>query len=473
MNVPPRIERVLLVDRSASTCAALARSLGPRGYDVRWTSEPGDVVARVRSEPFGAVVLDAQLPGPDVLALCTALLRAAPGLRVVIACGLGTLDSAVRALRAGAADFLPHPLELESLAGALGRVLQTPSPRRSPERLEPPTREPLTLAGFVGTSAPVQRLLDLTFRVAGSDASVLITGESGSGKEVIARALHQRSNRRDGPFVAINCAALPEALLESELFGHARGAFTDAKSARPGLFQRAHHGTLFLDEIGELPLGLQPKLLRALQERAVRPLGGENEYPVDVRILAATNQDLEAAMAQRRFREDLYFRINVVHLPVPALRDRGGDVLLLAEHFLEHFGQRSGKLGLEMSPAVAEQLCAYEWPGNVRELQNCIERAVTLAPLGVLSSTDLPERVALAVRSPPGVPLEALERMDAVERKHITRVLEAVSGNKTLAARTLGFDRSTLYRKLEQYGLRRVEVRDAAAKDRNSPHPPR
>jgi two-component system response regulator HydG len=285
---------------------------------------------------------------------------------------------------------------------------------------------------------------------------VLITGESGTGKELVAQALHSRSARANGAFVAINCAAMPDALLESELFGHVKGAFTDARSARAGLFVQASGGTLLLDEVGELSLGLQPKLLRALQERKVRPVGGDTEVPFDARIVAASNRDLETAALEHRFREDLYYRINVIHIDVPPLRARGPDVLLLAQHFVLQFASTFGKQVKGLSKPAAEKLSAYAWPGNVRELQNCIERAVALTRFEEILLEDLPEKVQSYKRSQvvldSGDPSE-LVSLDELERRYILRVLEALNGNKTLAAQTLGLDRKTLYRKLQQYGV--------------------
>jgi two-component system response regulator HydG len=286
---------------------------------------------------------------------------------------------------------------------------------------------------------------------------VLVTGESGTGKELVARALHRRSCRRAEPFVAVNCAAMPDALLESELFGHARGAFTDARAVRAGLFARAHGGTLFLDEIGDLPVALQPKLLRALQERVIRPVGADNEQAVDVRVVAATNRDLETAVEERRFREDLYYRINVVHIDLPPLRSRGGDVLLLAQHFVQHFAAVRGREIQGLSAPAAEKLSAYSWPGNVRELQNCIERAVALARYDQIMVDDLSEKIRNYRRSHVLVASDdpdELASMEEVERSYVLRVLEAVGGNKSKAAQVLGFDRATLYRKLERYGTR-------------------
>jgi transcriptional regulator with PAS, ATPase and Fis domain len=291
-------------------------------------------------------------------------------------------------------------------------------------------------------------------RVAATDSTVLITGETGSGKELIARAVHQRSRRAAGPFVAINCAAMPETLLESELFGHARGAFTDAKVARAGLLLQASGGTLLLDEIGEMPMTVQAKLLRVLQERTFRPVGGDKEIPLDVRIVAATNRDLEVAVEEGRFREDLFYRIHVVRIEVPPLKARGNDVLELAQHQLERFAKTAGKPVKSISSAAAERLLSYDWPGNVRELQNAIERAVALTRYEELTADDLPEnvrarrdsRIVVAADDP-----EHLPPMEEVERRYVLRVLEAVHGNKALAARVLGFDRKTLYRKMERY----------------------
>jgi two-component system response regulator AtoC len=297
------------------------------------------------------------------------------------------------------------------------------------------------------------KMCELVTRVADTETTVLITGESGTGKELVAKALHTKSGRRDGPFVAINCAAMPENLLESELFGHVKGAFTDARTARPGLFIRASKGTLFLDEIGEMPAGMQAKLLRALQERTVRPVGGDQEQPFDTRILAATNRDLETEVEERRFREDLFYRINVVRTHVPPLRARGGDILLLAQHFLERYANQSRRAVLGMTSAAADKLLQYPWPGNVRELQNCIERAVALAQFDQIGVDDLPEKIrdykTVRINIESNDPAELLP-MEEVERRYILKVLEAVGGNKTLAAQVLGFDRRTLYRKLER-----------------------
>jgi len=310
------------------------------------------------------------------------------------------------------------------------------------------------LEGLVATSAAMQQVLDLVTRVSATPTSILVTGESGTGKEVLARAIHQRSGR-SGPFVAINCAAVPENLLESELFGHARGAFTDAREARVGLFTEANGGTLLLDEVGDMPLSLQPKLLRVLQERKVRPIGARSEHSVDVRIIAATHRDIEDWVEQGRFREDLFFRLNVVHLHLPPLRERNADILPLAHHFVTDFAVRSGKAVKGLSAKAAEKLLAYDWPGNVRELSNCCERAVALTRYDEVGVDDLPDKVKSHTPTRVLVTADApsdFVTLEEVEKRYILRVLEAHRGNKTAAARTLGIERKTLYRKLDAWG---------------------
>jgi two-component system, NtrC family, response regulator AtoC len=360
------------------------------------------------------------------------------------------------ALRAGAYDFITKPVQVELLAASLWRALERQRLREQIHRLSSERSSAPRFGELLGESVEMQALFELLERVADTDASVLITGETGTGKEAVARALHARSARRGGPFLALNCATLQAPLLESELFGHARGAFTDAKSEHRGLLVQASGGTLLLDEIGDLPLELQPKLLRALQERRVRPVGSSRETAFDARLVAATNQDLSAAVEERRFRKDLYFRLNVVQMYLPPLRTLGRDVLLLAEHFLEDDARRAGKAVRGLAEAVAERFLRYSWPGNVRELQNCIERAVAVTRHDRIVLEDLPQQLhgakgggSFAMRSD----VAALETAEQMELRYIRHVLELVGGNKSLAARILGFDRRTLYRKLEQHGL--------------------
>ena len=307
---------------------------------------------------------------------------------------------------------------------------------------------------LIGDSPPMRRFFSEFSRVADTETSVLITGESGTGKELVARALHKNSRRKAESFVAINCAAFHETLLESELFGYKKGAFTDAKSNRKGLFLQADKGTLFLDEVAEIPLMLQPKLLRALEERTIRPLGGDKEISFDVRLIAATNRDIESAVEEGRFREDLYYRLNVIQLRVPPLRARGTDILLLSDHFIKHFASRSSNQVTGISNPAAQKLMEYTWPGNVRELRNAIERAVALTRYNKIALADLPEKIRTYHSS--HVLLESsnpneLVTLEEVERRYILHVLKMVTGNRTAAARILGLDRKTLYRKLQGY----------------------
>lgn len=460
---------VLVVEHDADLCELLAESIGACGYAVARAATAEAALEQVeRSEP-DVLITDLCLAGANGLELCERVLKRRPEVRVVVMTAFGSTESAIGAIRVGAYDFVTKPISPDVLAVTIERAVRDRELHAEVRRL----RMRMTPAGqssMAGDSAPMEELNDVIARVAGTDAPVLITGESGSGKELVARAIHDRSGRK-GPFLAINCAAMPETLLESELFGHARGAFTDAHSARKGLFVEADGGTLFLDEIVEMPLGMQAKLLRALQERRVRPLGESREIPFDARLVAATNRDVDRDVAQGNFREDLYYRINVVNVSVPPLRARGSDVLLLAQLFLERAAARSRKPVTRINNAVAQRLFAYAWPGNVRELENCIERAVALATFDEITVADLPPN--LSSDSVAWDPLQAedtdeLPTVAIVEGRYIKRVLNAVSGNKTLAAKILGFDRRTLYRKLARLthdpdGGRDVEMAGNAA----------
>ena len=377
-----------------------------------------------------------------------------PDVPVLVMTAFGSLDTAVEAIRAGAYDFVTKPVEMEVLAVALERAVRHRRLQDQVKRLSEVVERSGRCAEMLGRSAAMQRVFDQLSRIADSEAPVLITGESGTGKELVARALHEQSARKGQPFVALNCAAVPETLLESELFGHARGAYTDARKDRKGLFLQADGGTLLLDEIGDLPPALQPKLLRVLEDQRVRPVGGDSEVACDVRLIASTNRDLQAALEEGRFREDLYYRINVVPIELPPLRARGSDVLLLAQHFLEESAVRLGKSVVGLSEAAAERLLAYGWPGNVRELRNAMERAVALTQYERLVVEDLPDRIreyqASRLVLEGNDPTE-LQTLESVERQYILHVLDAVSGNRTLAARVLGLDRKTLWRKLQRY----------------------
>ena len=450
--------RVLVVDDDASMCDMLVSDLGELGFAVSARTSAAAALEALAPGEFDAVVTDLNMPGMDGLELCGRIVAAQPDVPVIVITAFGSIETAVAAIRGGAYDFVTKPLEVDALALALGRAIQHRSLRDEVQRLRRAVEEARRFGALLGTSPAMRRLYDLLDRIVDSNASVLVTGETGTGKELVARALHDRGRRKAGPFVVVNCAALPEPLLESELFGHVRGAFTDAHATRKGLLLQASGGTLFLDEIGELPLALQPKLLRALQTRAVRPVGGNEEVPFDVRLIVATNRDLEAAVEEHRFREDLYFRVNVIPVEVPPLRARGGDVLLLAQHFIERYAAQAGKSVAGIAPECAERLLAYGWPGNVRELENCIERVIALTRHETIGVDDLPEKIRDFRRSHVLVASDdpsELPSLEEVERRYILQVVEAVGGSKTIAARVLGLGRKTLYRKLEEYKVGR------------------
>jgi len=445
--------RLLVVEDDQDLRELLAAGLGSQGFSVQTAPSAEASLGLFESERFDVILVDLNLPGMSGLELCSRIVAEATSA-VIIMTAFASIKSAVEAMRAGAYDYILKPLDVDAVALRLGRVVKERRIHEEARRLRDVVHPTGGFGGLTGTSAPMQRVYDLLGRAAPSEASVLITGESGTGKELAARALHDHSSRRGGPFVALNCSAVPEQLIESELFGHARGSFTDARSDRVGLFTQADGGTLFLDEIGEIPSPMQAKLLRVLEERRVRPVGANQEIDIDVRIVAATNRDLEAWAEQGRFREDLYFRINVIHAQLPPLRARGTDVLLLAQHFLRRFSEQEAKDVSGIDPVAAQRLCDYEWPGNVRELRNCIERAVALTRFAEISLDDLPERVRTFKRSHVVVvsddPSE-LVPIEEVERRYIMRVLEAVGGSKTAASKILGLDRKTLYRRLERY----------------------
>jgi len=454
MTTPAPATRVLVVDDVQSMCEMLAERLPPLGFEVAWRTSGDEALALLAATDVDAVVTDLNMQGMNGLELCDRIVAGRPDVPVVVITAFGNLDTAIAAIRAGAYDFIVKPFDIKVLALSLERAVEHRRLRAEVKRLRRTVDESRRFGELLGTSAAMQTVYALLDQVAPSESSVLVTGETGSGKELVARALHERSRRRGGPFVAINCAAVPEALIESELFGHARGAFTDARAARTGLMAQANGGTLFLDEIGDLPLGLQPKLLRVLQERRVRPVGGDAESALDFRLVCATNQDLESAVEEKRFREDLYFRVNVITVKLPPLRARGGDVLLLAQHFVDCDAAKVGKAITGISPEAARLLMAYPWPGNVRELQNCIERALALARYDQVTVDDLPEKIRAHRRSHVVVAADdpsELPSLEEMERRYILRVMEAVAGNKTLAAQILKVGRKTLYRKLEQY----------------------
>ena len=452
--------RVLIVDDEQSMRDLLDADLRLRDFTPVSFASAEDAFAAAGREEFDVVLTDLRMPRMDGIEFCRRIAANRPDLPVVVMTAFGSLDTAIAAIRAGAYDFVTKPIEMELLALILHRAVERRQLQEKIRFLSAAVQASASFEELLGESPVMQKLYDQLARIADTDSFVLIQGESGTGKELVARALHRRSRRSKMPFVPVNCAALPDTLLESELFGHVRGAFTDARADRKGLFAQAEGGTLLLDEIGEMPLATQPKLLRALEENCVRPVGSETEVPFNVRVLASTNRDLESAVEKGRFRKDLYFRLDVIQVALPPLRARGTDTLLLAQHFLEIFSARSGKQVRGLSPPAAEKLLAYSWPGNVRELRNVVERALALTRTDTLTLDDLPEKVRDYRESRlliGGDDPSELVPLEEVERRYILHVVESAGGNRSLAARTLGLDRKTLYRKLHQYGVLRDE----------------
>ena len=439
---------VLIVDDEEGIRNFLSRSLERRGWHVTATGSAEEAALHLERHCVDLIVLDIALPGRSGLDWMKELQGAGFGGDVILITAFADIDTAIEALRAGAADLILKPFRVEQIVSAIGRCVERTRLQRENFVLR---RQLAKRRGatdeIVGRSAAIARLRALIERVAPSPSTVLIEGESGVGKELVARALHTRSHRADRPFVALNCAAVSADLVEAELFGHLRGAFTGAKEARKGLFYYAHGGTLFLDEIGELPLALQSKLLRVLEERRVRPVGGEQELPVDVRVVAATNRDLKAEVSAGRFRADLFYRLAVMTLRVPPLRERGDDVVELARRFMGVLSLRLGVPPLDIDASLEAALVAYSWPGNVRELRNLVERALLF---GEFPLEDLGLSVCAAQEGDGGAGGQTLAE---VEKRHILAVLAGCGGNRARAAALLGVSRKTLDRKWAEWGV--------------------
>ena len=448
---------MLLVDDDPDLCELVRFGMAAQQIQVIARGSGDEAFAYISQHEIDVVVTDLAMPGMHGLELIDRIVTNRPELPVIVLTGAGDFETAVGAMRAGAYDFVTKPVDLAALGLAAKRAAERRALREEVGRLKQVVAEARRFEQLVGASAAMQAVYGVISQVGPTDATVLITGQSGTGKEMVARSLHQASKRRTGPFIAVDCAAIPEALIESELFGHARGAFTDAKTARTGLLSQADGGTLFLDELAELPASIQPKLLRVLQERRLRPIGSDVEVSFDVRLVCATNRDLEAMVQAREFREDLYYRINVVQLGLPPLRVRATDVLLLAQHFITHFARMFERDVRGLSPEAADRLLRHGWPGNVRELRNAMERAVAMCQGQDIAVEHLPERIRDYRPGPLPAALdhELSLSIEELERRHILRVLDAKEGNKVAAAQSLGIDRKTLYRKLVRYGVER------------------
>jgi DNA-binding NtrC family response regulator len=433
--------RILLVDNEPEMVAVLRRHLEGEAWAVTPATSGEEARAALAREEFAVVLTDLVMEPVDGLAVLREAQRIQPGVSVILMTAFGSLESAIDAMRQGAYDYLTKPFKLPELSVVVRRALEDQRLRSENRRLRAEVERRYSFDNILGRSKPMQAVFDQIRAVAGTDATVLLFGDSGTGKELVARAIHWHSTRRDGPFVAVNCGAIPETLLESELFGHEKGAFTGADRRRRGLFVEAQGGTLLLDEIAEMPQPLQVKLLRALQDRAIRPVGGNEEVRVDLRIISATNRDLPAQVSQGKFREDLYYRLAVIPMRIPSLRERPEDIPLLAEHFLRRVASSTGKITGFDAEAI-EWLLGYHWPGNVRELENAIERAATLAAGPLITRNDLRVDFAPGASAEPGIRPTLAE----VETQYIRKILEETKGDKREAAEILGISVRTLQR---------------------------
>jgi two-component system response regulator PilR (NtrC family) len=451
------VKRILVIDDEPSMREMLGIMLHREGYAVELAESRATAAAVLARGPIDMVITDVKLPDGDGIEILRHLRAATPDTVVLVMTAYGSTEAAVAALKLGAEDYLIKPFDVDELKIVVRNALEK---RRLEEenlllRAELSSRHGLDR--IIGVSRPMGRIYELVRSVAATGSTILLQGESGTGKELVARAIHGLSTRREGAFVSVNCAALPEALLESELFGHMKGAFTDAHQTKKGLFETAHRGTLLLDEVGEMPPSMQVKVLRALQEKRVRRVGANDEVEVDVRVIAATNQSLEDLVRERRFREDLFYRLNVIPIVMPPLRERPEDVPLLAQHFLERFSREMGKPALTISPEAMDRLTRYSWPGNVRELENVIERAVALEPGTTIRPERLPNHftgttaVASTADLPPGFDLG--QHLNTLESGFLHRALDQALGNRAEAARLLGITPRSL-----RYLLRKHDV---------------
>lgn len=446
-------ERILVIEDDPVIRLTLKDALERQGYRVDLTEDGFGGLDSYRRNSYDLTMLDLRLPDQDGLEVLKVLRDVDPEALVIVMTAFPEVRTAVNCVKAGAYDYLNKPFELDDLKEAVRRALETRRLRLEVERLRIRTAMPVALEGMIGSSPAFLSLVEITRRLAlAARVPVLIHGESGTGKERVAQAIHSLSSRADGPWVTLNCSALSEGLLESEMFGHERGAFTDAKNAKRGLLELADGGTLFLDEIGDLSLALQPKLLRALETQSFRRVGGQKELTVDVRFVAATNRDLAAMVKAGTFREDLFYRLNVGSIEMPPLRARPEDIPALAHHFLADAARIMNQPLPALDATASECLVQYAWPGNVRELRNVLERALILALDGVILPLHLPKEVTAAARDPAAATEDELVSLAEVEKRHIRRVLNACRGNKSQAARMLGITRLTLRGKIAEYG---------------------
>ncbi|PIV82823.1 MAG: hypothetical protein CO150_02000 [Nitrospirae bacterium CG_4_9_14_3_um_filter_53_35] len=444
---------ILVVEDEEKMRELLQKILLTEGYLVQTASNGSAALSMIEEHSFDIVLTDVKMPGLGGIELLKAVRGISKETYVIIMTAFGTIDSAVEAMKQGAYDYISKPFKMDEIRILMNKILDEKALRHEVNSLRREVNRRYQYSNIIGKSKGMQEIFELIERVSDGKSTVLIQGRSGTGKELVAKAIHYNGPRKDKPFMAVNCSAIPETLLESELFGHVKGAFTGAVTTKTGLFEEADGGTLFLDEIGDLSLSMQVKLLRVLQEREIKPVGGTESKKIDIRLITATHQDLAEKIRQGTFREDLYYRLNVINIIIPPLKDRPEDIPLLARHFLNLYAKENNRSGMTVSREVLEAFINYPWTGNVRELENIIERAVILCKGNEITLEDLPPHFLKESR-------ESLEKtdlsslsLDEVEKEHIQRVLESVGGHKMKAAEILKIDRRTLYRKLQSYNL--------------------
>jgi DNA-binding NtrC family response regulator len=443
--------KVLVVDDDVEMCGLLSEVLKGEAFSVITTHDSLEASKILKREEFDIVITDLKMKGLKGLDLLEETNKVAPLTPVIIITAFGTIESAIKAMKMGAYDYITKPFQMDELIITVRKALENRLLKKEVVRLKKEVESRYHFHNLIGKSPPMQKIYDLIERISDTSSNVLITGESGTGKELVGKAIHYNGIRKEGPCIAVNCAAIPETLLESELFGYKKGAFTDAKSDKKGLIFEANEGTLFLDEITEMSFTLQAKLLRVIEEREVRPLGDTNSYPIDVRIISTSNRDIVSSIQQGRFREDLYYRLKVIDIEMPPLRERKEDISLLIQHFITKFSNEFKKNISGVSEDALKLLLNYSWPGNVRELENVIQRAITLSQHEIILVEDLPAQM-VQEKDEDLIEKGVREKytVDQLEKEYIKKVLIEVGGNKSKAAELLGLDRKTLYRKLQE-----------------------
>ncbi len=443
--------KVLVVDDDLEMCGLLSDVLKGEDFLVTAIPESLEALKLLKKEEFDVVITDLRMSGLKGLDLLEETRQVAPLTPVIIITAFGTIESAIKAMKMGAYDYITKPFQMDEIVITVKKALENRLLKKEVMRLKKEVESRYHFHHLIGQCPSMQKIYDLIERISDTSTNVLITGESGTGKELVGKAIHYNGARKGGPFIAVNCAAIPETLLESELFGYKKGAFTDARSDKKGLIFEANEGTLFLDEVTEMPSNLQAKLLRVIEEKEVRPLGDTNAYPIDVRVISTSNRDIKILIEQGHFREDLYYRLKVIDIELPPLRERREDIPLLAQHFFIKFSKGLKKSVTGVSEEALKRLLNYSWPGNVRELENVIQRAITLTRHELILPEDLPN--AIFQKEEENVIQKGLREkytVDQLEREYIKKVLVEAGGNKSKAAEILGLDRKTLYRKLQE-----------------------